>query len=88
MIEEMNKQIVVKKKVIGGETRAVENHRQIQKKITILENQLDKALQRYNGQQTSNGKLRTQIDNLRKDRVDGYAAAEVGAGTVVKDEVV
>jgi len=65
----MNKQIVVKKKVIGGETRAVENHRQIQKKITILENQLDKALQRYNGQQTSNGKLRTQIDNLRKDRV-------------------
>lgn len=68
-ITEMTKQIIAKKRVIGGEKRAVENHRQIVKKITILENQLDKAKQRYNGQQTSNGKLRTQIENLRKDRL-------------------
>eukprot|EP01047_Picozoa_sp_COSAG01_P025384 COSAG01_NODE_1601_length_9765_cov_8.340265_2_plen_525_part_00 len=67
-IKEMRAQIIGKKKMIGGETRAVENHRLLQKRITILENQLDKALQRCNGQQTSNQKLRATIDNLRKER--------------------
>jgi len=37
-------------------------------KIKLLENQLDKALHRYNDIQTENKKLRFDIDVMRKEQ--------------------
>ena len=64
----LRKKIIDKKKEIGGEHAAAENYRGIQKRIKILENQLDKALIRFNQQQTSNADLSTKIENLRKEQ--------------------
>jgi chromosome segregation ATPase len=64
----LRKKILEKKKAIGGEHAAAENYRQVQKRIKMLENQLDKALVRCNQQQTSNAELSKQIEALRKEQ--------------------
>jgi chromosome segregation ATPase len=64
----LRKNIIEKKKDIGGEHAAAENYRSIQKRIKILENQLDKALIRFNQQQTSNAELSQKIESLRKEQ--------------------
>ena len=64
----LRKNILEKKKAIGGEHTAAENYRSVQKRIKMLENQLDKALVRCNQQQTSNAELSKQIEALRKEQ--------------------
>ena len=75
-IQEMDKQIVLmkrdivgRKKALGGANASSDMHRQVQKQIKMLENRLDKALIRHNEEMASNKKLRKTIDNLRKERV-------------------
>lgn len=75
-IHEMDKQIVLmkrdivkRKKQLGGANASSDMHRQVQKQIKMLENRLDKALIRHNEEMASNKKLRKTIDNLRKERV-------------------
>ena len=54
---------------MGGANAALESHRQIQKQTRILENRLDKALQKYNETLASNKALRRDIDSLRQERL-------------------
>jgi len=53
----------------GGSKAAVENAKAVQKQIRILENRLDKGLQKFNEAIKSNSELREQIDTLRGERV-------------------
>ncbi|KAK3256578.1 hypothetical protein CYMTET_34289, partial [Cymbomonas tetramitiformis] len=65
----MNQKIMEQRKKMGGVNAARENSQQIQKQIKILENRLDKALQKYNEALAHNRKLRENIDNLRRERL-------------------
>merc|ERR1719214_363641 len=53
----------------GGVKAALENAKAVQKQIRILENRLDKALQKFNEAIAANRSLREQIDTLRRERV-------------------
>merc|ERR1712178_94510 len=53
----------------GGAKAALENAKAVQKQIRILENRLDKALQKFNEAIAANRSLREQIDTLRRERV-------------------
>merc|ERR1712178_172478 len=53
----------------GGAKAALENAKAVQKQIRILENRLDKALQKFNEAIEANRALREQIDTLRRERV-------------------
>lgn len=52
----------------GGVNAAADNSKAVQKQIRILENRLDKALQKFNEAITANRSLREQIDTLRRER--------------------
>ena len=54
---------------MGGANAALESHRQIKKQTNILENRLDKALQKYNETLAKNKSLRREIDSLRQERL-------------------
>eukprot|EP00742_Colponemidia_sp_Colp-10_P000533 GILJ01000580.1.p1 GENE.GILJ01000580.1~~GILJ01000580.1.p1 ORF type:complete len:574 (-),score=156.25 GILJ01000580.1:1098-2819(-) len=68
-IKIMQQKILEQKQKMGGVNAAQENHAQITKQIRILENRLDKALQKFNEAIAHNKKLREQIDSLRRERV-------------------
>ena len=68
-IELMEKNILAQRKKMGGVNAAKENHTQIAKQIKILENRLEKALQKFNEALAHNKQLRETIDNLRRERV-------------------
>lgn len=68
-IELMEKNILTQRKKMGGVNAAKENHAQIAKQIKILENRLEKALQKFNEALAHNKQLRETIDNLRRERV-------------------
>mmetsp|Transcript_64860 Transcript_64860/g.102141 ORF Transcript_64860/g.102141 Transcript_64860/m.102141 type:complete len:547 (+) Transcript_64860:71-1711(+) len=53
----------------GGVKAAIENAKATQKQIRILENRLDKGLQKFNEAIEANRALREQIDTLRRERV-------------------
>jgi chromosome segregation ATPase len=53
----------------GGVKAALENAKAVQKQIRVLENRLDKALQKFNEAIEANRALREQIDTLRRERV-------------------
>merc|ERR1719259_680270 len=53
----------------GGINASLDNAKAVQKQIRILENRLDKALQKFNEAIASNRGLREQIDTLRRERV-------------------
>merc|ERR1740127_159159 len=53
----------------GGVKAALENAKAVQKQIRVLENRLDKALQKFNQAIEANRVLREQIDTLRRERV-------------------
>merc|ERR1719316_1823698 len=53
----------------GGTKAALENAKAVQKQIRILENRLDKALQKFNEAIEANRGLREEIDTLRRERV-------------------
>jgi len=53
----------------GGVKASLENAKAVQKQIRILENRLDKALQKFNESIEANRLLREQIDTLRRERV-------------------
>ena len=61
--------IIEQRQKMGGINASKENHDMISKQIRILENRLDKALQKFNESLAMNKQLREQIDNLRKERV-------------------
>ena len=44
-------------------------HMQLEKQMTVLENRVDKAIQRLCGRQAETGRLRDSIDGLRKERL-------------------
>merc|ERR1719274_296931 len=53
----------------GGANAARENTEAISKQIRVLENRLDKSLQKFNEAIAYNKSLREQIDGLRRERV-------------------
>jgi chromosome segregation ATPase len=53
----------------GGINAAGDNTKAVQKQIRILENRLDRALQKFNESIAANRSLRDQIDALRRERV-------------------
>jgi coiled-coil domain-containing protein 63/114 len=53
----------------GGVNAALDNSKAVAKQIRILENRLDKALQKFNEAIAANRNLREQIDTLRRERV-------------------
>mmetsp|Transcript_5976 Transcript_5976/g.13878 ORF Transcript_5976/g.13878 Transcript_5976/m.13878 type:complete len:543 (-) Transcript_5976:175-1803(-) len=53
----------------GGINASTDNAKAIAKQIRILENRLDKALQKFNVSIAANRELRDQIDTLRRERV-------------------
>merc|ERR1719386_457621 len=53
----------------GGVDASKQNVEATQKQIRILENRLDKALQKFNEAIAANRSLREQIDTLRRERV-------------------
>jgi len=53
----------------GGINASTDNARATAKQIRILENRLDKALQKFNESISANRSLREQIDTLRRERV-------------------
>merc|ERR1719277_314233 len=53
----------------GGINASLDNAKAVQKQIRILENRLDKALQKFNEAIAANRVLREQIDTLRRERV-------------------
>merc|ERR1719386_310644 len=53
----------------GGVDASKQNVKAVQKQIRILENRLDKALQKFNEAIEANRALREQIDTLRRERV-------------------
>jgi len=53
----------------GGMHAALENHKVVQKQIRVLENRLDKGLQKFNDAISANKSLREEIDTLRRERV-------------------
>jgi chromosome segregation ATPase len=65
----MHDQILSQRDKMGGINAARENNQQVQKKIRILENRLDKALVKFNEALAHNKSLRQEIDNLRRERV-------------------
>jgi chromosome segregation ATPase len=53
----------------GGVNAALENTKAVQKQIRVLENRLDKSLQKFNDAIAANKVLREQIDTLRRERL-------------------
>jgi len=53
----------------GGADAAKMNAEQVAKQIRVLENRLDKALQKFNEAIAHNKRLREEIDGLRRERV-------------------
>jgi len=53
----------------GGMNAVLENHKVVQKQIRVLENRLDKGLQKFNEAISANKSLREEIDTLRRERV-------------------
>merc|ERR1712183_811379 len=56
----------------GGVNASLDHAKAVQKQIRILENRLDKALQKFNEAIAANRALREQIDTLRRGRVVFY----------------
>jgi len=53
----------------GGVNAARENHEAVAKQIRVLENRLDKSLQKFNEAVAHNKELREHIDAMRRERV-------------------
>lgn len=68
-IGKMSESILQQRSDMGGINANRETSMQIKKNIRMLENRLDKALVKYNEALGHNKKLRTQIDNLRRERI-------------------
>merc|ERR1719242_1539494 len=52
----------------GGINAALEKHKGVQKQIRVLENRLDKGLQKFNEAISANKSLREEINKLRRER--------------------
>ncbi|KAJ1446345.1 hypothetical protein M885DRAFT_625334 [Pelagophyceae sp. CCMP2097] len=61
--------IIEQRQKMGGVNASKENHDMLSKQIRILENRLDKALQKFNASLAQNKHLRARIDDLRRERV-------------------
>lgn len=68
-IKKMEESILQQRSDMGGINANRETSKTIQKNIRMLENRLDKALVKYNEALGHNKKLRTTIDNLRRERI-------------------
>jgi len=68
-IKKMEESILQQRSDMGGINANRETSKTIQKNIRMLENRLDKALVKYNEALGHNKKLRSTIDNLRRERI-------------------
>eukprot|EP00968_Pinguiococcus_pyrenoidosus_P021803 scaffold2923_cov313-Pinguiococcus_pyrenoidosus.AAC.11 len=68
-IKRLRREILRKRKEMGGVHAARDNQVMVQKQMSILENRLDKALVKFNEVLASNKALRQRIDHLRRERV-------------------
>jgi hypothetical protein len=60
--------LVHQKRQVGGVNAVVENQRQMQTQIQILERRLNRTVQKFNSITTQNVQLRTEIDFLKQER--------------------
>lgn len=67
-ILDMERKIVEQRKSMGGTHNSTAKTIAIQKKKTVLENRLDKAITHFNRQLAINRQLRDDIDHLRQER--------------------
>ncbi|KAK3272352.1 Outer dynein arm protein 1 [Cymbomonas tetramitiformis] len=68
-LEEARAKIYNQKKKLGGPTATRDTNDALKRQVKILENRLEKALQKYNATLAHNRKLRENIDNLRRERL-------------------
>ena len=66
-IKRVQDEILNQRKLMNGKTPQ-EKHQKLLKEIKNLEFRLDKSNQRYNSTIASNNKLRSEIDQLRRER--------------------
>lgn len=62
------KQILNQKKHAGGINAGLENQNAVIKQVHILENRLDKTLQKLNDMMTANTSLRDKIKSLNREK--------------------
>lgn len=67
------------KRQVGGVNAVVENQRQMQTQIQILERRLNRTVQKFNSITTQNVQLRSEIDFLKQERQEFDRWAEQGA---------
>ena len=67
-IRDLEGKILNQRKEMKGVNAAHEASKAMQKRIRNLENQLDKALIKFNEAKTHNEQLHDDIENLRRDR--------------------
>lgn len=65
----MSESLTSTRSLMGGINTAREQSVNVQKRIKLLENRLEKAAVKYNSSITHNKALREQIDNLRRERI-------------------
>ncbi|TPX55688.1 hypothetical protein PhCBS80983_g05122 [Powellomyces hirtus] len=65
----MDRDIEQQRQQLGGVNAAYENSEAIGKQIKVLENRLDKALVKFNKSLAVNKRMRSTIDNLRRERM-------------------
>lgn len=65
----MDRDVEQERAALGGVNAAMHNGDAIGKQIKVLENRLDKALVKFNKSLAINKKLRSTIDNLRRERL-------------------
>ena len=60
--------IMNQKRQVGGVNAVLENQKQMQSQIHILERRLNRTVQKFNSITTQNSKLRTDIESLKTER--------------------
>jgi hypothetical protein len=67
-IEVLKMEVMETRRQMGGVNITKDNHQLLDKQMKVLENQLDKALVKFNEAIAHNKKLRETIDSLRRER--------------------
>lgn len=71
--------IMNQKRQVGGVHAVVENQRQMQSQIQILERRLNRTVQKFNSITTQNHSLRTEIESLKQERQEFDRWGDQGA---------
>ncbi|CAK0783412.1 hypothetical protein CVIRNUC_006611 [Coccomyxa viridis] len=68
-VAQTQQRVEQQRRQMGGVRAAQDCDIQLEKQMTVLENRVDKAVQRLCGRQAETGRLRDSIDGLRKERL-------------------